>query len=194
MLSMRLYPEGAMIAFLVIDMQAGLFGSSTPRYDASGVIQRINTVSAAVRRRGGTIVFVQHDDPAGGDPEPGSPGWELLAPLARTSSDVVVRKTACDAFYQTELADMLERLQVHELVIAGYATDFCVDTTIRAAASRAYDVTVVADVHTTADRPHLNAAAIIEHHNWMWQNLIVPRHPLRVIPAAQLVEGMASWI
>ena len=51
----------------------------------------------------------------------------------------------------------------------GSATDFCVDTTVRAAASRDYEVALIADGHTTRDRPHLEAAAIIQHHNWMWE-------------------------
>ncbi|MNE87205.1 Isochorismatase family protein [compost metagenome] len=57
------------------------------------------------------------------------------------------------------------------LLISGCATDFCVDTTLRSAASKGFDVTVLTDAHTTADRPHLNAEQIIEHHHWMWQHL-----------------------
>ncbi|HHQ4551112.1 TPA: cysteine hydrolase, partial [Aeromonas veronii] len=30
------------------------------------------------------------------------------------------------------------------------------------------------DGHTTADRPHLSAAQITEHHHWMWRHLSLP--------------------
>jgi nicotinamidase-related amidase len=77
--------------------------------------------------------------------------------------------------------------------VTGCATDFCVDTTVRAAASRDYEVVVVADGHTTRDRPHLDAASIIEHHNWMWENLILPRSQVRVVPTEELLgEGDSS--
>lgn len=182
-----------MIALLVIDMQVGLFTAATPQHDSTGVLQRVNMIIAAIRARRGSIIFVQHDDAKGGNLEPGSPGWELLPALERLPEDIIIRKTACDAFYKTELADVLAYRQVRELAVVGCATDFCVDTTIRAAASRAYDVTVVADGHTTADRSHLSAAAIIEHHNWMWRNLMMPGHPVRVMTAADLAEELASW-
>ena len=89
--------------------------------------------------------------------EPGSDGWEILPALERTEEDPVVRKQACDSFYETELAGILEKHDVTKLIVAGCATDFCVDTTVRAAASRDYKVVVLADGHTTKDRPHLDA-------------------------------------
>lgn len=176
-----------MVALLVIDMQVGMFTPDTPRHDAEAVLQRITTVAQAVRDQGGTIIFVQHDGPEGDVLAPDTPGWQLLPTLERTDQDLIIRKTACDAFYDTVLADRLAELQVRTLIVTGCATDFCVDTTVRAAASRAFDVLVVADGHTTADRPHLPAVAIIAHHNWMWQHLILPEHPVQVVAAAQFV-------
>jgi hypothetical protein len=31
---------------------------------------------------------------------------------------------------------------------------------------------VVSDGHTVSDRPHLDAAAVIRHHHWVWSDLI----------------------
>jgi nicotinamidase-related amidase len=176
------------IALLVVDMQVGLFEGHLPRWDADGVIQRINAVAKAVRAVGGIVIFVQHDDPQGGILEPGTDGWKILPALERTDRDPVVRKQACDSFYETELPDILEHHNAQELIVTGCATDFCVDTTVRAAASRDYQVVVVADGHTTGDRPHLDAVSIIDHHNWMWENLILPRSQVKVLSAADLVR------
>ena len=99
---------GAMtIALLVIDMQVGLFVPDTPRYDADGVVARINTLGGAVREAGGAVVFIQHDGPSGDTFEPGSEGWRLLPSLDRRPGDPVVHKRACDAFYETDLEDTL---------------------------------------------------------------------------------------
>jgi nicotinamidase-related amidase len=179
-----------MVVLLVIDMQVGLFEGTPPRYDADGVVRRINAVAGAVRAKGGIVIFVHHDDPQGGILEPGTDGWKLLPTLVRTDRDPVVRKRACDSFYQSELPGILERHRVKRLIVAGCATDFCVDTTVRAAASRDYEVVVIADGHTTRDRPHLEAPAIIRHHNWMWENLILPRSQVKVLPAASIVGQM----
>jgi nicotinamidase-related amidase len=179
-------------ALLVIDMQAGLFGADSPRHDAEGVVERINAVARAVRREGGAVIFVQHDGPPGDVFEPGREGWEMLPSLEREEGDLVVHKSACDAFYRTDLAETLRKHGATRLIVTGCATDFCVDTTVRAAASRDYDVVVVEDGHTTADRPHVDAVSVIRHHNWVWQNLIHPRLRIQVTPTEAVIARIQS--
>ena len=179
-----------MIALLIIDMQVGLFEGDPPRDDADGVIRRINEIARVVRATGGMVIFIQHEDD--GILARGTPGWEILPILERTDTDLLVRKQACDSFYETELADLLEQHGTRQLIITGCATDFCVDTTIRAAAGRNYEVVVVKDAHTTRDRPHLDAKSIITHHNWMWENLILPRNEVKVLPATSVMEWLHS--
>ncbi len=179
-----------MIALLVIDMQVGLFKGDPPRHDADGVIRRINEVAKVVRATGGMVIFIQHEDD--GVLARGTQGWGILPVLERTDTDWLVRKQACDSFYETELADLLEQHGARQLIITGCATDFCVDTTIRAAASRNYEVVVVKDGHTTKDRPHLDAKSIITHHNWMWESLILPRNEVNVLPATSVIAWLQS--
>jgi nicotinamidase-related amidase len=181
-----------MNALLVIDMQVGLFGPDTPRHDANGVVERINALAGAVREAGGTVVFIQHDGPPGDTFEPQSAGWQLLPSLDRRDGDLVVHKRACDAFYETDLAEALDQRRVTRLLVTGCATDFCVDTTVRTAASRDYEIVVVEDGHTTADRPHVDAVSLIRHHNWLWQNLIHPRTRILVAPTAAVVALIES--
>jgi nicotinamidase-related amidase len=177
-----------MKALLVIDMQAGLFEGKPSRYDADGVIERINEIARVVRITGGIVIFILHED------EDrllrGAKGWEILPLLERNDSDILVNKQACDSFYETDLAEILEKRSVTQLIMTGCATDFCVDTTIRAAASRNYEVIVVEDGHTTKDRSHLEAVTIIRHHNYMWENLVLPRSEVKVLPAKEVI----SWL
>ncbi len=177
-------------ALLVIEMQVGLFGADTPRHDAEGVVERINALARAVRREGGIVIFIQHDGPPGDVFEPGREGWKILPSLRREEGDLVVPKRACDAFYETDLAEVLDKHRVTRLLVTGCATDFCVDTTVRAAASRDYEIVVVEDGHTTADRPHVDSLSVIRHHNWVWQNLIHPRRPIEVMPATRVIAQM----
>lgn len=179
-----------MVALLVIDMQVGSFVEPMPRHDAEGVVQRINALAEAVRASGGAVIFIQHDGPAGTPFEPGSDGWRLLPTLRREADDIVVHKRACDAFCETDLASVFAERALTRAIVSGCATDFCVDTTVRAALSLDYDVTVVEDGHTTADRPHADAATLIRHHNWVWENLIHPRRSVRVVPAERIVSEM----
>jgi hypothetical protein len=66
------------------------------------------------------------------------------------------------------------------------------DTTVRAAASRDYEIVVVEDGHTTADRPHMDSVSVIRHHNWVWKNLILPRRQVTVLPATSVIAQIES--
>jgi nicotinamidase-related amidase len=87
--------------------------------------------------------------------------------------------------YETELVDLLEQHGMQTLIITGCATDYCIDTNICAAASSNYEVVIVKDGHTTRDRPHLDAKSITAHHNWMWENPILPRNEVKVLPTSK---------
>lgn len=175
-----------MRALIVIDMQAGCFAGTPPRRDAEGTVARINQLAGAIRPNG-LVVFIQHTEPADGLAR-GSAEWELLPTLDRTPGDLVIEKSACDSFLETQLESVLRGYGIDELVITGCATDFCVDTTIRTAGALKFKVLVPSDAHTTRDRPHLDAGAIIAHHNYMWADLLLPRQArIRLLATAQLL-------
>lgn len=173
-----------MDVLLVIDMQEGLLRGAAKR-DLLGVVERINRLAARVRGRGGVVVFVQHAGPAGDDFEPHTPGWRLLSSLEVEPSDRIVGKTLNDAFFDTPLHADLTALHPDRVLIAGWATDLCVDASVRSAVALGWEVVVVADCHTVSDRPHLDATDVIEHHHWIWTNLLAP-HPVRIAREADL--------
>jgi len=173
-----------MDVLVVVDMQKGLL-LGEPKHALDDVVERINAVSASIRARGGRVIFVQHDGPPGDDFAPFETGWTLLDEIDRDPRDRSVRKTLNDSFFETSLDDELEALRVARLFIAGWATDLCVDATVRSAVARGYAVTVVSDGHTVSDRPHLRAPLVIAHHHWVWQNLIA-RHPVRLAAATSV--------
>ena len=175
-----------MDVLLIIDMQKALF--STPRFDSEGVINRINMIAEKTRKDLGKVIYIQHNGSEEKGLLPQSKGWQLLDNLYVDENDLFVTKTTCDSFYNTDLQEKLAELPVKRVIITGCATDFCIDTTIRAAASKNYSIVVVKDGHTTGDRPHLDAIEIIEHHNWVWENLIVPKTEIKVVPTTTLLE------
>lgn len=180
---------------LVIDMQNAIFAGEIARFDAEGVIGRINRLATAVRHHGGRVIFIQHDGTEAEELLPQSSGWQILTALNVDASDGRLRKTACDAFYRTELQVMLSAVGLERLIITGCASDFCVDTTVRAAAGRDFDVVVAADGHTTGDRPHLGAEEITRHHNWMWENLSCPTTRSGCAPRLTwLLQWADRWI
>jgi nicotinamidase-related amidase len=174
-----------MDALLIVDMQVGL-RAGPPKHDIHGVVGRIDWLAAQVRSRQGTVIWIQHAGPAGDDFAPGRPGWALLPELTCAPEDRVISKTLNDSFAGTALQNILQRLAPERVLIAGWATDFCVDATVRSAVTRDHHVVAVGDAHTLNDRPHLVAVDVIRHHNWVWSNLIA-RRSVRVALAAELI-------
>ncbi len=160
-------------AVLVIDVQTGLFWGDHAAFEAEAVIARINEVTAKARKAGAPVIFIQHDGtPGGEDVVPFTEGWKLHPALEVRPGDLIIRKTTCDAFYGTSLEAELRSRGITTLLLMGYATDFCVDATLRSAASKDFSVIVVADAHTTNDNPVLKADQVRKHHNWAWANCI----------------------
>jgi nicotinamidase-related amidase len=175
-------------ALVIIDLQEASFANA--RYhDQQGVLTRINQLSAHVRSRGGAVIFIQHDGTEAEGLRPYTAGWRILSFMERVEGDLIVRKTTNDAFCGTTLDHELERLAVNRLIICGWATDFCVDSTVRAAVSRGHKVAVASDCHTVADRPGISAADVVAYHNWLWPNLLTPNGPVTVFPLVSLLDG-----
>lgn len=174
-----------MDALVVVDLQQASFAAND-KHDQQPVLDRVDRLAHHVRDTGGSVIFVLHDGNEDDRLLPDSEGWQLVSSIRREPSDHVVRKPLNDAFAATTLAPLLDELAPDRLIICGWATDMCVDSTVRSAISRGYNVVVPSDCHTVADRPHLDAAQVIEHHNWLWANLITAGSPVSVLPAAEL--------
>jgi len=176
-------------SLVIIDMQVGSFGPACPpRYDQAALFERLKRLAHWVRENRGVVIWVQHDGSSGDVLEPGTEGWQILPALEPRTDDETVRKTACDAFLDTRLETLLRTRNCGRVIINGWATDFCVDTTVRSCTARGFETWVPADAHTLEDRPHLPAVKIIEHHNYVWSDLIAPGGPVRIATCEQLMS------
>jgi nicotinamidase-related amidase len=156
-----------MLALVVIDVQQGLFASEQP-HDGEAVVQRIAGLIARARAAGAPVLFVQHDGGAGDELDRNGEGFAFRRELAPHAGDSVTVKRHCNSFQDTDLDDKLKSAGITDLVICGMQTEYCVDTTVRAAADRGYRLTVACDAHTTFDSGILPAATIIAHTQHIW--------------------------
>ena len=176
-----------MQTLLIIDMQNAWIDEH-PRFQIGAITQKINQLSEQFRQLSLPVVFIQHQDSV---VVPNSMPWQIHRDFVQANTDHYSNKTACDSFADTNLKSLLEKLGSNSLTICGLATEFCVNTTLSASLSHGFDVTVIADAHTTADRPHLTAEAIINHHNWVWSNMAVPKtQQLKVLECYAYLEEL----
>lgn len=175
----------------IVDGVSSLSPVNIPEaHERDRFLARVCELRQRANAAGTTTIFAQHDGSA--ELAPGSPAWQLHPALAVTGDDVVVRKRSADAFYGTGLAQLLAERGVTEVVIAGYASEYCVDSTCRSALAHGYDVVLVADAHSTFDREAvpdtggLSAAQAIAHHTWVLATITQPEHVLTVLPTDQV--------
>ncbi|WP_020498692.1 cysteine hydrolase family protein [Sciscionella marina] len=173
-----------MKALVVIDMQNGFChpDGSLPELGMplSGAQEAVGNTAIAVasaRDRGMPVVFTRHvyrpgyhdEGPwlAGQTPDLASLGgllagsWDgdVVDELGRGAEDLVVDKCRLDAFQWTSLEPLLRGLEVTELVACGVVTNFCVETTVRSAIMRDFEVTLLEDC-CAAQTPRLQRIGI----------------------------------
>jgi len=172
-------------AVLVIDVQRGLFEPAPQPFEAQQTVQRINALTARARAAGVPVGVILHER-EGSALAHQSEGWQPVAQLDVDPGDRLIRKTTPDSFLRTELGAWLAGLGVQRLVICGYASEFCVDTTTRRAAALGFEVELAADAHTTHDKPHATAAQIRAHHNATLPGITSFGPRIRALPSAEI--------
>lgn len=145
-------------ALVVIDLQRGIVGSNPAPHSGAAVVARTASVARALRKAGGTVVWVRvtpspdgkdalhplTDAPPVSGPRP--PDWADLVPeLDRVPQDIVITKRQWGAFYGTELDLQLRRRGVDTILLCGITTNIGVETTARDAYDRGYQQVFVED-------------------------------------------------
>ena len=174
----------AQTALLVIDVQPGLFDEAYKEEKA--VLDCLVGLLGRARAQHIPIVYIQHSGGPGHPLEVETADWQIHPKIAPHPADIVLRKQASDAFYETPLHEKLQALGITRVVVTGAQTELCVDATCRRAISLNYDVCLVADGHTTGDNGILTIAQIVAHHNHLLAQLAHPTHSIRVQQAADI--------
>ncbi|MBN3787056.1 cysteine hydrolase family protein [Burkholderia sp. Ac-20353] len=153
-------------ALLIVDMQVGLFHGPDRPHDGERVLANINRLIRAAHDAGAPVFVARHVGPAGSPLDPNGPLTPLLPELdLDLACDIVFDKMRPNCFAGTQLAEWLHAAGVHEIVIAGMKTQYCIDTMCRASADFGFRAVLVADAHTCMDTPALSAERIVAHHN-----------------------------
>ncbi len=153
-------------AVLVVDVQNGVVGEA---YERDRVVANISTLVGKARAGGVPVVWIQH---SGENLVKDTDQWQFVPELSRDGSEPLVHKTYADSFEATDLEDVLARAGIGHLIVTGAQTDECIRSTIHGAMVRGYDVTLVADAHTTEDLSEYGAPTpdkVIAHTNLYWQ-------------------------
>ena len=136
-------------ALIVIDAQQEYFAPLGKVVLPGGpaAAQRIAAALEWARGRDVPVVHVVHESrkPAATIFAPGSPALEIHPDARPRDGEPVLQKHLPGSFTGTSLESLLRRRGAQRVVLAGFMTQMCVDTTARQAAHLGFQVTVLAD-------------------------------------------------
>ncbi|NGZ76967.1 cysteine hydrolase family protein [Saccharibacillus alkalitolerans] len=122
------------IAFLIIDMQTVHLGG-VPQPKIDGVCEYINYVSRVMREAGHPVIHIQDIE---GMTEETREHYRTIGEVATDASDLFVTKEYSNAFWKTELEDVLKGQEIERLILAGFAAEHCVQFTYNGAIERGF--------------------------------------------------------
>lgn len=153
-------------ALVIIDVQQGMFNiPELQPFDGEATVRRIAGLLGRSRTAGLPIVFIQHDGGTGHPLDSTGSGFPFHHDLAPHHGERVIVKTRCNAFHGTEVEQVMRTVGIGRVAVCGMQSQYCIDTFVRAASERGFEVELVSDGHTTFDTNTLKAEQIIAHHN-----------------------------
>jgi nicotinamidase-related amidase len=145
-------PESS-TALLIIDVQHGINRPENGRRNNPQAEDNIARLLVAWRASDRPVFHVKHNSTRPDSPfHPTSPGNEIMDFARPLPEEPLIEKSANGAFVRTGLEEMLRDAGITTLVIAGFVTNHCVETTARMAGDLDFDTYVVSDATAAHDR------------------------------------------
>ncbi|HEY4389449.1 MAG TPA: cysteine hydrolase family protein [Ktedonobacteraceae bacterium] len=181
-------------ALIVIDVQNEYFVPHGQWIipDGLAALAHIQELLSAFRQHQLPIFHIQHESPAPNAPvfRKGSLGREVHPEITIQPGEKQIVKHVPGAFYQTSLEEDLQTVQADTLVICGYMTHMCCDTTTRQASERGLRVLFATDATATLDLK-LNDK-VIPHHMVHETTLAIMTSFASVIPTGEIIHTITQ--
>lgn len=143
--------SGKKRALIVIDVQNEYFTGLLPVSYPPNTLPNVLMAIAKAQQSNIPVVIVQHTltTPDAKAFVRNSGGWELLDEIKNISFDHYIEKNFPSSFVGTDLEAWLRANGIDTVVISGYMTQFCCDTTARYAYHLGFNVEFLSDATAT---------------------------------------------
>jgi len=141
-------------ALLIIDIQNFYFeGGRIPLVGPVEASLEAKAVLEAFRAKKLPVIHVQHMPKGIEKFEPGKtdPQYAIHSNVAPAEGEAILVKHYANAFRETDLTAILNKLAAKTLVITGMQTHMCVEAATRQGADLGYDIVLVDDACATRD-------------------------------------------
>jgi nicotinamidase-related amidase len=141
-------------ALLIIDAQQEYFAplGKLVLPDGPKAVARIARTLDWARRRGVPVFHIVHESRRPDGPfAPGSPALAVHPAVAPAAGEPVITKHLPGSFTNTSLEAALRKRGIERVIVSGFMTQMCCDTTTREAAHRGFKVTLLSDATAAMD-------------------------------------------
>lgn len=140
-------------ALLVIDVQNEYFSGKLPVGHPPGSLNNIVKAVEGANQKGIPVIIIQHTAPQKDSKTfvKDSQGWKLHEEIVKQKFDYLIEKNLPGSFTDTRLEKVLRDHGIDTVVISGYMTQMCCDTTARQAFHLGFMVEFLADATGTLD-------------------------------------------
>lgn len=153
-------PSLSETALIIIDAQNTYRGGLMELTGIEPALDACAKLLARARRLGVPVIHIQHDAGPGSPFDSRAEIGAIADKVAPVEGEAVVVKRLANAFVGTELEAVLKEKGAKQLVIAGFMTHNCINSTARGASSLGYGVTVPADCTATRSLPALDGSVV----------------------------------
>jgi nicotinamidase-related amidase len=138
-------------ALLIIDVQNEYFTGLLPVTHPQGSLENITKAIETAHSNSIPVIVIQHTAPQENSStfRKGTEGWKLHPKIAGEGYDHIIEKSLPGSFTGTDLEAWLRDRNIDTLVIAGYMTQMCCDTTSRQAVHMGFSVEFLSDATGT---------------------------------------------
>lgn len=160
------------VAVIGIDLQNDILeGGALPCKRILDILPPLSRLFAQARSLSIPVIYIC-DSHRPGDSElllwndhmmEGTWGAQIIDTVSPSSKDIILKKGFFNGFTKTPLQNILERLDVHTLVMTGWRTDICVAQTAIEAFYRGYRVVIAKDgVASTTHNEHQSGLSMLQ--------------------------------
>jgi nicotinamidase-related amidase len=150
-------PESTLI---LIDCQNTYTGGVMELEGVQAALDEAATLLDRARSAAIPIIHIQHDDGPGSLYDIEGESGAIVPLVAPHNGEPVVVKNYPNSFVQTDLDEVLKTANASNLLLAGFMTHMCVNSTARGAFNLGYSPTVVASATATRALPGLGDATV----------------------------------
>lgn len=147
-------------ALIMVDAQNTYVRGVMALEGVDRALEECGALLERARSGGVPVVHIQHDGGPGSPYDVSAPIGAIVERVKPRAGEPVIVKNYPNSFFKTDLDEILRGLGIKNLVIGGFMTHMCINSTARDAFNRGYAVTIPGSATATRALPAIDGGIV----------------------------------